>query len=114
MILPEVMKEAYLDKLRRDLEELAVTDEERACIGSQVDTEAEFIREYHEFQIEWLNQNIGHDQTIITRDRQQIMLTDRAGEGNLPVTHAVHAIGKPIRKQGDHQDINTVQVNDGG
>lgn len=60
-----------------------------------------------DFSINWLNRNMSRDFLIVTPQGEQFLLTDRVGEGDLPKSYAVHAIGEPTKLE---NDVNGVAI----
>jgi hypothetical protein len=65
-------------------------------------------KHFLEFSTDWLNKMMSRDFMFVSQYGEQFVLTDRAGSGDLPDSHAVHAIGKPERGSGD--DGTAIQV----
>jgi hypothetical protein len=69
------------------------------------------ISGYQEFCEAWLNRTMGHDQVVMSADRQQYLLTNRAGDGNLPDSGAVNVTSNPYRvDKVVMPDVGSVQV----
>ena len=62
-------------------------------------------KHFLDFSINWLNTKMSRDFMIITPQGEQFVLTDRVGSGELPASHAVHAIGKPEKLENDNVAI---------
>lgn len=64
-------------------------------------------KDFLDFSINWLNRNMSRDFLIVTPQGEQFLLTDRVGEGDLPKSYAVHAIGEPTKLE---NDVNGVAI----
>ena len=75
-----------------------------------MERELDMVAPFFEWAEGYLRTIIATGQVIMTIDRQQVSINDVLGDGEMPKSYAVHAIGKPIKTK-DVDDINTVRVN---
>ena len=91
-------------------DDFRVSLEDQGKSPAEVDKALEDAAPFRSFEDQWLDRNMGPDQIVMSRERVQYLLTNRAEGSELPDSFAVHAIGKPIRHDMPYSDaVNVIK-----